>query len=107
MTGDLTIEKDCQDLVQNTIDTFKRLDVLVANAGILGVGGLQHVTMDDFDKVMRLNCRSVLNLNKLVVPHLTETKGNIVNVSSLAALKSVIQSKNVSPIKAQYYSISL
>lgn len=93
MTGDLSVDQDCQSLVQNTVGKFKRLDVLVANAGVLGMGGLQHVKMDDFDRIMRLNCRSVLYLNKLAVPHLEETKGNIVNVSSLAGFKPVSQTK--------------
>lgn len=89
MTGDLTIEKDCQDLVQNTINAFKRLDVLVANAGIISAGGLQQLLLEDFDRIMRLNCRSVVYLNKLVIPYLEETKGNIVNVSSGAGLRAV------------------
>jgi NADP-dependent 3-hydroxy acid dehydrogenase YdfG len=45
--------------------------------------------MEDFDKVMNINCRVVVLMNKLVIPYLAETKGNIVNVSSVAGLRAV------------------
>ena len=89
MTGDLIIEDNCRELVGKTVDTFKRLDVLVANAGILSAGRLENMKMEDYDKVMNVNCRSVVFMNQLVIPHLAETKGNIVNVSSAAGLRAV------------------
>lgn len=41
---------------------------------------------------MNVNVRSVFMLTKLAVPHLLKTKGNIVNVSSVAGLRSVCMS---------------
>lgn len=89
MNGDLTIEKDCQNVIAKTIEHFKRLDVLVANAGIFSLGSLETMKMDDFDKVMNTNCRAVIYMNQLVIPYLAETKGNIVNVASYAGLRPV------------------
>lgn len=89
MTGDLTIEKDCHLFIEKTFEKFKRLDVLVANAGVVSASRLENMKMEDFDRVMNINCRVVVLMNKLVIPYLAETKGNIVNVSSVAGLRAV------------------
>lgn len=79
----------CTDATRNTIERFKRLDVLVANAGILSIGTIETHSLEDYDRVMDINLRSVINLTKLCVPYLIETKGNIVNVSSICGLRAV------------------
>lgn len=89
LVGDLTVEKDCEEAVQNTIERFKRLDVLIPNAGILKIGYLETHSLAEYDQVMDINCRSVIVLTKLCIPHLTESKGNIVNVSSICGLRAV------------------
>ena len=89
MTGDLSLDEDCKTFVTKTIDQFKRLDVLVANAGINGVGNVQTVLMEDHDRIMNTNCRAVLIMLKLCVPHLIETKGNVVITSSILEFRAV------------------
>ncbi|XP_046460593.1 3-oxoacyl-[acyl-carrier-protein] reductase FabG-like [Daphnia pulex] len=88
LVGDLTVETDCEEAVQNTIERFKRLDVLIPNAGILKIGYLETHSLAEYDQVMDINCRSVIVLTKLCIPHLTESKGNIVNVSSICGLRA-------------------
>ena len=61
----------------------------VNSAGNLVGGPLESVSMDQYDKQMELNCRSVVCLSQLAVPHLVKTKGNIVNVSSVTGTRSV------------------
>jgi short-subunit dehydrogenase len=46
--------------------------------------------MDTFDDVMRLDLRSVVYLTHRAVPYLEETKGTIINISSVASMKPVI-----------------
>lgn len=89
MTGDLTDDAHCQQIVKSTIGQFKQLDVLVANAGIFDMNKLETTPMERYDKVMRLNTRTVFYLMQLSLPHLVETKGNIVTVSSIAGLRAV------------------
>ena len=89
LVGDLTLEKDCENAVKKTVERFNRLDVLVPNAGILKIGFLEIQSLEDYDKVMDINCRSVIVLMKLCIPHLTESKGNIVSVSSICGLRAV------------------
>jgi NAD(P)-dependent dehydrogenase (short-subunit alcohol dehydrogenase family) len=47
------------------------------------------LVIDIYDRVMKLNLRSVVYLTHLAVEHLEKTKGVIINVSSVAGLKPV------------------
>ncbi|XP_015749705.1 PREDICTED: 2-(R)-hydroxypropyl-CoM dehydrogenase-like [Acropora digitifera] len=87
--GDLEKEKDVKALLDATIKHFGKLDILVNNAGIAGKGTIKNTSLEDFDKVMNINVRAVFYLTSLAVPYLTETKGCVVNVSSLTGLRSV------------------
>lgn len=89
--GDLSTEDGCQNAVSKTIERFQRLDLLVANAGIFSIASVETIQMEEFDRVMNINVRSVVYLFNLCVPHLIATKGNIVTVSSIAGLRAVSQ----------------
>jgi NAD(P)-dependent dehydrogenase (short-subunit alcohol dehydrogenase family) len=56
MTCDLAKEKDCDEVVNNTVAHFKKLDVLVANAGILAANPLETMPMEEYDRMMNINC---------------------------------------------------
>lgn len=64
------------------------MDVLINNAGILETGSIENTNMEQFDRVMNTNIRSIFHLTMLAVPHLIATKGNIVNVSSVNGIRS-------------------
>ncbi|CAG2165948.1 unnamed protein product [Oppiella nova] len=86
--ADMSVSEDCRRLIATTIDTFTRLDVLVNNAG---KGVLSTITdpdiMHKYGDCMDTNLRSVVLLTHLCAQHLTKTGGNIVNISSNAAIK--------------------
>lgn len=65
-----------------------KLDVLVNNAGKGATGTIETTSLAQYDEIMELNVRAVFHLTMLAVPHLLKTKGNIVNVSSVAGLRS-------------------
>jgi len=60
MLVDLSKEKDCEEVMKKTIEHFKKLNVLVANAGILATNPLETMPMDEYDRVMNINCRAVI-----------------------------------------------
>ena len=85
--ADVTKEEDCIRLIATTIDTFKRLDILVNSAGVVAVSNLaDEELMQKFDKIFRTNVRAIFQLTQLVAPHLERTRGVIVNISSIASV---------------------
>ncbi|XP_022814397.1 uncharacterized protein LOC111348126 [Spodoptera litura] len=86
IVADLGTDEGVQKTAKETLEYFKRLDVLVNNAGIGVATNILHETdMQLFDDVFRLNVRGVYYLTKLLAPALVESKGNIINISSAAA----------------------
>ena len=67
---------------------FSQIDVLVNAAGIISNGTVENTKLDEWDKMMDVNLRSVFNMMQKSVPYLEKTKGNIVNVSSVAGSRS-------------------
>jgi len=86
--ADVTEPTQLERLVSDTIDNFGRIDVLVNSAGIIKNGTIETTAPDDWDRMININLRSVFLLSQKCVPHLAETKGNIVNVSSVAGTRS-------------------
>jgi len=85
--ADIGKEDDCKKIIDLTIAKFGRLDILVNNAGKGAISSIQDPKiLETFDELMNLNLRSVICLTHLSVEHLAKTKGNIVNISSVAGL---------------------
>ncbi|XP_060697706.1 3-oxoacyl-[acyl-carrier-protein] reductase FabG [Hemiscyllium ocellatum] len=88
LPGDLTDEVTVKKVVEETLNHYGRLDVLVNSAGILHMGTIETTNMEHFDQVMNVNVRSVYSLTRLAVPHLIQSQGSIVNVSSVNGQRS-------------------
>ncbi|KAJ8721152.1 hypothetical protein PYW07_001927 [Mythimna separata] len=85
IVADLGTDEGVEKTAKDTLDHFGRLDVLVNNAAVGARTTIQLATMETFDRVFSVNIRGVYNLTRLLVPALIESKGNIVNVSSIMA----------------------
>lgn len=86
--GEINDENVRTKIINETIKRFGQIDVLVNNAGIGLDGTILTTTLDRFDNVMATNVRSVFHLTQLAAPHLIKTKGNIVNISSVTAVRA-------------------
>jgi NAD(P)-dependent dehydrogenase (short-subunit alcohol dehydrogenase family) len=75
-------------VVQELMDRYGRLDLLVNNAGVAGMTALvQDVDIEDWRRTIDININSAFYFIKAAVPHLLKsTKGSIVNIASTAAL---------------------
>ncbi len=87
VVAELTEEADVRNIVDQTIDEYGSVDVLVNNAATLELGGIEYTSMQQFDNCFNTNVRSVYQLTMLVVPYLVKTRGCIVNVSSVNSLR--------------------
>ena len=86
--ADLGTEEDTRLLMEKTVSELGRIDILINNAGVLEMGTIENTSLSQYDHVMNVNLRAVYHLTMLAVPHLIETKGNIVNVSSVNGIRS-------------------
>ncbi|XP_063540927.1 3-oxoacyl-[acyl-carrier-protein] reductase FabG-like [Cydia strobilella] len=88
--ADVANEKETSTIIKKTVDHFGKLDVLVNNAGMVRKASVADPNvLKVFDEVMNTNLRSIVQLTSLAAPFLQATKGNIVNVSSVASTKII------------------
>tara|TARA_R110001599_G_scaffold229588_1_gene428815 strand:+ start:22431 stop:23243 length:813 start_codon:yes stop_codon:yes gene_type:complete len=80
---DVAKEKDNEILVNETIRTFGKIDILINNAGISMRALFEEIEMDVFKKVMDINFYGTLYATKYCLPEILKTKGSIVGVSSI------------------------
>lgn len=75
---------EVEKLVNFAIEKYKRIDVLINNAGIAQEKLFTDITDEDFDKMMKTNLYSAFYTTREVVPHMIrEHKGCIINISSI------------------------
>jgi NAD(P)-dependent dehydrogenase (short-subunit alcohol dehydrogenase family) len=83
---DVTLEGECEHLVQSVVDRYGRVDVLFNNAGIAGVGTVHETSLELWETVMAVNVRGVFLVSKYVVPvMIAQGSGSIINMSSCIA----------------------
>jgi short-subunit dehydrogenase len=87
--GDVAVEEDCRQMVQQTIETYKRLDVLINNAGISMRALFTDTKPEVIRQVMDINFWGTLHCTRFALPHILQTCGSIVGISSIAGHKGL------------------
>lgn len=82
---DLTAAGGPERAVAATVERFGGLDALVNNAGAFAVADLAAITAEHVQRLWALNVQAPMLTAKAALPHLTRSKGIIVNISSVAA----------------------
>ena len=84
---DVSDEDQVIAMVQACVAAFGGVDKLVANAGVVHFAPLLETTVEDFDRIMRVNLRGAWLCTKHAAPRMIERGGGaIVNMSSLGGL---------------------
>ena len=84
---DVTSEAEWQQAVASTVARFGKLDVLLNNAGIGGMGTVEDTTVEEWDRVMEVNAKGVFLGTKAAIPEMRRSGGgSIINTSSQVGL---------------------
>lgn len=103
--GDVADESNAQACVQTTITQFGKLDVLVNNAGVfLAVGETQDYPVEKFDDTIRNNIRTAFMMTRFALPHLQQSRGNIIGTGSEAGLIGIANNTTYGGTKAWMHS---
>ncbi|MGF1752758.1 SDR family oxidoreductase [Vibrio makurazakiensis] len=85
IAGDISKSGEPSRMTEEVIRKFGRLDVLVNNAGTGSMGPLSHTTDDEIESIYRTNVIAPLALIREATIHLAESKGTVVNITSVTA----------------------
>ena len=88
--GDVSIEDEAKRIIEETIRYYGKIDIVFNCAGIVVGGSVDLCPTEDFDKCMAVNVRGVYLCSRYAIPYLKNTKGVIINCSSVVAQKGVV-----------------
>jgi NAD(P)-dependent dehydrogenase (short-subunit alcohol dehydrogenase family) len=86
--GDVSVEADCKRVVDETIQYYRRLDILVNVVGTSKVrGDATVVDLDEWDRGMAINIKSIVMMSRYAVPEMQKSGGgSIINIGSITGL---------------------
>ncbi|MFT4204601.1 MAG: SDR family oxidoreductase [Chitinophagaceae bacterium] len=87
--ADLRFEADCKRLIELTVKTYSRIDILINNAGISMRALFDETELDTLRKVMDINFWGAVACTKYAMPYLKESNGIIVAISSIAGFRGL------------------
>lgn len=87
--GDLTEAENCQRLIDRAVERFGSIDALVTNAGGPPSKSFEELTDDDWHFAFDLTMMSTVRLTRAALPHLRETRGSVVNVTSISVKQPI------------------
>ena len=88
--ADLTKSKDVKRIVSDSIAKFKKIDILIANAGLYEPDKILSGNPDRWERVISVNVTSVFRLVNLVLPHMKKNKfGDIAITSSISGHQAI------------------
>jgi len=89
VAGDISKPQANEQLVKEAIRNFGKLDIIVTNAGNLGIGSVTDISLEEWDYTLATNLSAVFYLSRFAIPEMKKTgKGVILVNSSIAAFKS-------------------
>lgn len=86
VTCDISVQSQVQEMVKRVVEKFGKIDILVNNAGKATQGKITEMSAEDWKSAIDVNLNGTFYVCQAAIPHLIETKGNIINVSSLSGI---------------------
>jgi NAD(P)-dependent dehydrogenase (short-subunit alcohol dehydrogenase family) len=100
--GDVSVVEDARHMISAAVEDFGRIDVLVANAGIIPLNNIVEATVEDWDYVMAVDGRGMFLTCKFAVEAMLGQDppgGSIVCLSSISGLAGQAQQSTYGPAK--------
>jgi NAD(P)-dependent dehydrogenase (short-subunit alcohol dehydrogenase family) len=102
VVGDVSVVEDARRMISTAVEGFGRIDVLVANAGIIPLNTIVEATPEDWDRVMAVDGRGMFLTCKFAIEAMLEQEepgGSIVCLSSISGLAGQAQQSTYGPAK--------
>ncbi|RAU82549.1 SDR family oxidoreductase [Pontibacter arcticus] len=87
--ADVSVQEQCERMVQETIAKYGSMDVLINNAGISMRALFQDVDLDVLKQVMDINFWGTVYTTKYALPYIQNAKGSIIGISSVAGYRGL------------------
>ncbi|MCJ7647183.1 MAG: SDR family oxidoreductase [Candidatus Lokiarchaeota archaeon] len=87
--ADVSVEVEANRIIEKTIETYGKIDILFNNAGIVLGGAIDTMSTEDWDRTMAVNVRGIYLVTKYAIAYLRKTQGVIINNASSVAFKGV------------------
>ena len=100
VVGDVSQDADARGMIDTAVERYGRLDVLVANAGVIPLGAITESTAEDWDYVMSIDGRGMFLSCKYAIEAMLKTGGGaIVCLSSISGMAGQARQATYGPAK--------
>lgn len=106
LPADVSRSDQVKDMVKQMEKTFGGIDIVVNCAGIVSGGSVEETDEETWNRTMAVNVTGIFLVCKYTLPSLRRSRGVIVNISSLAAVKGLVQRAAYSASKGAVLSLS-
>ncbi len=102
LRGDVSSRKDCQEMAENTIAKFKKIDILINNAGITRDNLVARMKPDEWQQVIDTNLTGCFNCTQAFIrPFIKQKSGGvIINIASVVGIAGAAGQANYAAAKA-------
>ena len=106
--GNIADHEDCERVVEEVVDRYGRLDIVVNNAGITVDKSVRRMTPAEWDHVIEVNLNGAFYISRAALPHLVERGyGRIVNISSVIGETGNIGQANYAAAKSGLFGLTM
>lgn len=88
IAADVSVPDAARRVVRETVEHFGRLDGLVLNAGVVRPGPVAELSDQDWEAMVATNLSGPFRIAREALPHLTSSRGGLVGVASMSALRA-------------------
>jgi len=86
--ADISVKNDVENMIEEIIKKYEKIDVLINNAGITKDNILIKQSDDEWDNIVSVNLKGMFNVTQSVVKYMLKNEnGHIINISSMAGIR--------------------